>query len=69
MLNTDKKNIADGNPERVGYLKDVIQRNYDNDNWYGRDRNFEHRRLLTIAAKVELLSYNIIFEPVYNCPA
>lgn len=54
--------------ERIEFLKDLIQRNYDNDNWYGRDSNYNKRRLLTIAAKVELLSYNIIFEPVYTCP-
>lgn len=66
---TENMNIANGNPERIAYLKDLIQRNYDDDNWYGRDANYEKRRILTIAAKVELLSYNIIFNQNYHCPA
>ena len=60
------QNTVANTPERVDYLKDVIQRNYDNDNWYGYDSK---RSLLTIAATLELLSYHIIFEPTYNCPA
>ncbi len=56
--------------QRIEYLKDLIQRNHDSDNWYGRDYGFEKKSILTLAAKVELINLGVTdFKPVYNCPA
>lgn len=61
-----KKVITETEKQRIEFLKDAIQRYYDNENWRGLTT---HERLLDIAAKTELLSYGIIFEPTYNCPS
>lgn len=52
-------------PERIQFLKDSIQSNYDRHNWDGN----QHAKILMIAAHVELIGYGITFEPEYNCPA
>ena len=54
-------------PERIEYLKSIIQRQYDHENWYGQDRAWARKRVLVIAAHLELLKYGIVFAPVYNC--
>lgn len=53
--------------KRVKELQDIIQRNYDDDNWYGYS---ETRAKITIACQLELISITGKgFSPTYNCPA
>lgn len=49
-------------PDRIAYLKDCIQRNFDNFNWYGNQKY----KMLIIAAQAELSGYGIKFEPTYT---
>lgn len=51
---------------RIEELKECIQQNYDNYNWYGNARY----QKLVIAAQVELIGLGVTdFKPEYNCPA
>lgn len=59
------KNIK-GSPERIEFLKEIIQRQYDHENWYGQDLSWKQNQLMCIAAGVELLSMGIIFKPSYT---
>jgi len=52
---------------RVKELQDIIQRNYDSDNWYGYSAT---RAKITIACQLELINLtDKKFIPTYNCPA
>lgn len=55
-----------GSPKRINFLKSIIQKQYDWENWYGKDAAWKKRQIICIAASVELIGMGIHFEPVYN---
>lgn len=63
-----KKYHNETDPElRALEMAEIIQRNYDQDNWYGYD---SHRALMTIACQLEYIRLKgEEFKPTYNCPA
>lgn len=68
MKKTWKNKSSDqmNDEERIEWLKYSIQKNFDDENWYGYNAK---KKLFSIAAQVELLGKGIVFTPQYNCPA
>jgi hypothetical protein len=52
---------------RAQEMAEIIQRNYDDDNWYGYNAT---RAKITLAAQLEYIKIKgTDFKPKYNCPA